>query len=327
MLANALYFHNKNNMQTNWKIRKKSLAFVTLSSYLLVSNWAQTGGLEQLFMQLLDSVLYTFLGILGAIFANLSGAGGGVVFIPVFNSLGLSEAQAISTSFTIQCFGMTAGAMTWCLHYLNATQAKSASAEIPEQQDIWRPFLPVVALTSLCSIAGIYSAYAGDFTPPGSLPKLFSIFSIALGASLLLQLFLARRASAKNAPVTDTGLKTYDYLCLALIGYFGGMITACLSVGVGELLVFYLLIRGFNIQLSLACAIVVTALSVWSAVFTLAGLTDSWLTYDPLWQLALYAGPGAVIGGLVAKSLVAKIPPLRLKFLLALLILFMGFAG
>ena len=114
---------------------------------------------------------------------------------------------------------------------------------------------------------------------------------------------------------------------MTLIGYFGGLITACLSVGVGELLVFYLLIRGFNIQLALACAIVVTAISVWSAAFTLVGSTSSWLAFEPMWQLALYAGPGAIIGGLVAKALVAKISPTRLKVLLALWILFMGLAG
>ncbi|WDD97555.1 sulfite exporter TauE/SafE family protein [Thalassomonas actiniarum] len=326
MLAKALYFHNKNNMQTNWKTRKKSLAFVTLSSYLLLSNWAQSGGLEQLLMQLLDSVLYTLLGILGAVFANLSGAGGGVVFIPVFNSLGLNEAQALSTSFTIQCFGMTAGAITWCLHYRNAIK-NTGVEKAPEQLSHWQAFLPVVAITSLCSVAGIYNAYTGDFTPPGSLPKLFSIFSIALGASLLLQLLLTRRSSQANAQTMPGGLKKIDYLCLLFIGYFGGIITACLSVGVGELLVFYLLIRGFNIQLSLACAIVVTAISVWSATLTLNGLTTGWISYQPVWQLALYAGPGAVIGGLVAKALVAKIPPLRLKFLLALWILLMGLAG
>ncbi|WDE07080.1 sulfite exporter TauE/SafE family protein [Thalassomonas viridans] len=313
-------------MQSNWKIRKKSLAFVTLSSYLLISNWAQSAGLEQLLMQLLDSVLYTLLGILGAIFANLSGAGGGVVFIPVFNSLNLTEAQAVSTSFAIQCFGMTAGAMTWCLHYLRARKP-SAGGQSAGQPNIWQAFLPVITVTSLCSIAGIYSAYTGDFTPPGSLPKLFSIFSIALGGSLLVQLLLARRSSANDTQSAAVNPTKFDYLSFVLIGYFGGLITACLSVGVGELLVFYLLIRGFSIQLSLACAIVVTALTVWSAAFTLTGLTGSWITFEPVWQLALYAGPGAVIGGLIAKTLVAKIPPLKLKFFLALLILFMGLAG
>ncbi|MEI8600615.1 hypothetical protein P4S55_05730 [Shewanella sp. PP-Sp27a-2] len=60
-----------------------------------------------------------FLGITGAIFANSTGAGGGggVIFIPVFSSLSFSESQSVATSFMIQCFGMTAGAISWSLHY------------------------------------------------------------------------------------------------------------------------------------------------------------------------------------------------------------------
>jgi len=47
-----------------------------------------------------DYVLFSFLGLLGAIFANTTGAGGGVVFIPMFNQLNFTESQSIATSFT-----------------------------------------------------------------------------------------------------------------------------------------------------------------------------------------------------------------------------------
>ena len=64
-----------------------------------------------------DYLHYIFLGITGAIFANSTGAGGGVIFIPVFNSLNLTSEQSISTSFAIQCFGMTTGAVAWFTTY------------------------------------------------------------------------------------------------------------------------------------------------------------------------------------------------------------------
>ena len=69
--------------------------------------------LEQVF----DYALFSLLGVLGAIFANSTGAGGGVIFIPAFNELNFTEIQSIGTSFAIQCFGMTAGGLTWWFHY------------------------------------------------------------------------------------------------------------------------------------------------------------------------------------------------------------------
>ncbi len=59
---------------------------------------------------------FSLLGLLGAIFANATGAGGGVVFIPAFQQLGVSEAQSVATSFAIQCFGMTMGSIVWLKH-------------------------------------------------------------------------------------------------------------------------------------------------------------------------------------------------------------------
>jgi len=74
-------------------------------------------GVQMLDGNALDSLLSSLLGVVGAVFANLSGAGGGVVFIPVFSELGLTESQSVATSFAIQSFGMTAGAITWSLYY------------------------------------------------------------------------------------------------------------------------------------------------------------------------------------------------------------------
>ena len=57
--------------------------------------------------------LFSVLGVIGAIFANATGAGGGVVFVPFFNYLSFSAQSVVATSFAIQCCGMTAGALTW----------------------------------------------------------------------------------------------------------------------------------------------------------------------------------------------------------------------
>ena len=85
----------------------------------LILIWCVVFALQQepirLFVQYAG---FTFLGILGAVFANATGAGGGVVFVPFFNQMGLSPSATVATSFAIQCFGMTAGAVTWWRFHL-----------------------------------------------------------------------------------------------------------------------------------------------------------------------------------------------------------------
>jgi len=284
--------------------KAKVLQFVP---FLLVVSWLLIAQVTQYApAQFIHSVLYSSLGIIGAIFANLSGAGGGVVFIPVFNYLGFTDGQSLSTSFTIQCFGMTAGAIVWSRYYFQNFRTNSN----------WQAFLPIILITAVMSIFGLWTAYLGVISPPSSLSKLFSVFSILLGLALLLQLFLVKQTNNNRSK-----LSSLDYGLLIFVGYFGGLITAWLSVGVGELLVFFLIIRGFHITMAIAAAVVVTAITVWSA-----SVEHLWLNSQAVWQVAIFAGPGAIVGGILAKNIAAKVSTTRLKLLLALWILFMGLA-
>ncbi len=278
------------------------LPVIIVLVYLIFANLLQSSS-----ALMLETSLYSLLGIIGAIFANLSGAGGGIVFIPVFNYLGFSDAQILSTSFSIQCFGMTAGALTWYRHY------KKTALHDPQ----WHSFLMIILLTALMSIMGIWTAFSDVVAVPASLSHLFSIFSIVLGLSLFVQIFILRRQLH-----TRTVLSAIDYVAFVLIGFFGGLITAWLSIGVGELLVLYLIFRGFNITMSIAAAVVVTALTVWCAA-----VEHLWLNSATVWQVALFAGPGAIIGGVLAKTIAAKISTRNLKLVLAIWILAMGLAG
>ena len=45
--------------------------------------------------QLSEYISFSLLGVLGAIFANSTGAGGGVIFIPMFNHLAFSETNQL----------------------------------------------------------------------------------------------------------------------------------------------------------------------------------------------------------------------------------------
>ena len=53
-----------------------------------------------------DFGFFFLLGILGAVVANSTGAGGGIIFIPSFTALGLAGNEALGTSILIQCFGL-----------------------------------------------------------------------------------------------------------------------------------------------------------------------------------------------------------------------------
>jgi uncharacterized membrane protein YfcA len=255
----------------------------------------------------LEHLGFLFLGIIGAIFANSTGAGGGVVFIPVFAHFGYSEAQAISTSFGIQCFGMTAGAITWCFYY-RGTRA--------DNSQIWQSFLPVIAIGSLFSIIGIWYNYVAELAPPAALHEIFSVFSILLGLSILATIFLLRPGPSRNQ------LESRDLIVLAVISFGGGLITAWLSVGVGEIVAFYLILRRFDVTMAIAAAVVISAITVWSAT-----LQHFWFNSDANWQVIAFAGPGAIVGGILARNLVGHFSARRLKIFFGTWLLIIGLAS
>lgn len=245
---------------------------------------------------------FLFLGITGAIFANATGAGGGVIFIPVFSSLNFSEVQSVSTSFMIQCFGMTAGAISWSGYYRRHHH----------HDKTWSGFIPSILLAATCSVLGLWSSQLWQLSSPSSLHTSFSLFSIILGIAIII--------SSQRRPLQSHRLNAQDYCWLAIIGYLGGIITAWLSVGVGELLVIYLMLRGVCAKMAVAIGVVVSAITVWSAspihVFASSSHT--------LFELVLFAGPGAIIGGLLARKLALFLPVRTLKLFFSSWIILTG---
>lgn len=254
-----------------------------------------------------EHIAYTLLGVIGAIFANATGAGGGVVFIPAFEQLNFSSAQAVATSFGIQCMGMTTGAIVWTRFY----QAKSRGSEARH----WRPFWQVIGLVAPASVAGLWLIYGFNWAAPGSLNALFGWFSILLGSAILL-VSLCLKLDTK-APLSE--LSSIDKAALVGIGFIGGAITAWLSVGVGEILAIYLMLRRFDAIMAVAAAVVVSALTV------LCGVLEH-LVFNPELYLpvVMFAGPGAVLGAVLARQLASRLPVQKLKLMFSLWVLLMG---
>lgn len=254
-------------------------------------------------IELIDYVLFSFLGTLGAIFANSTGAGGGVVFIPMFTKLNFTEQQSVATSFAIQCFGMTAGAITWWNHY------KTEKTDLR----LWQGFRRIISVTCIASIVGLYSVFYNQINSPASLHVSFSYFSLILGFFIILTIYLMKGQRERST------LYPIDYIAIIFIGLFGGAVTAWLSVGVGELLVIYLLLRRFDISMAVAAAVIVSAITVWAAIAQVQS--------QVYWQVVLFAGPGAVLGGIFAKTVVMHLSATKLKLFFACWLLISGAIG
>ncbi|WP_411272098.1 sulfite exporter TauE/SafE family protein [Alteromonas sp. CYL-A6] len=253
---------------------------------------------------------FGLLGVVGAIFANATGAGGGVIFVPFFNYLNFSALAIVATSFAIQCCGMTAGALSWAAHARQQTGMQ------------WSPLRRGLLLTVPASLCGIWLAqYGADVTPglavlKGNLDNLhlgFGLFSVFLALAIYGSVFVLHRVNNK------TQVTLLDTLALPAIGFVGGIVTAWLSVGVGELVAVYLIIRGFNVTMSIALAVILTACSVWGAITYHLFVTGAIVT-----EVVLFAGAGAVVGGIVARHVVLAFSARRLKLFFATWVLLMG---
>ena len=276
------------------RLRWIRLGFYLVAAVILVSLGTGSFGREEApFAQVGSHWHFFFIGILAAVVANSTGAGGGIVFLPVFTVLGLSVGQSLATSFAIQCFGMTAGALTWLLHL------KRDAVQDSQSECVARIFL----VSAAGSLAGL--RVAQDFLPdPGlNIEWFFSLFSLAVG---LIIIYRTLRKDASNGgregpitPVEMTGL--------AISTFIGGAITAWLSVGVGEILAIHLLALRFRVNIAVAAAVGVTSITVITGVaHYLAG---------PLIveEVLVMAAPGALIGGTLAKRLAVSLGAKRLK--------------
>ncbi|MEE2526839.1 sulfite exporter TauE/SafE family protein [Hyphobacterium sp. HN65] len=244
---------------------------------------------------------FAAIGLFGALVANSTGVGGGVVFVPAFSMLretgimDVSPAQTIGVSFAIQCFGMTTGSLTWLNRYRKTPVTDRAANG---QDRLWL----VIALVLPLSLASMLATQYLARPDPLLSFLLFKIFSIGLGTALLLQLFLSRGNHRARVRFEQA-----DYLALATIGLAGGVATALFSVGVGELMALYLFLRRFPLELTVASAVIVSAISV------VAGVPYHLLSGNLVSEILLFAAPAVVLGGFLAPRLAVWLGAFRLK--------------
>lgn len=253
------------------------------------------------------------VGVVGALFANATGAGGGVVFLPVFHTFGLANENIVASSFAIQCCGMLAGSLAWYQQY-----GKVASCpQSKQQKQHWDLILPTLKIITLPTFFGLWLVQYGIdsrqlMAQEHLLHWIFAVFSILLGVFML---FTTRRGERFDHLVWHHR----DNVCLILIGFFGGMLTAVLSVGVGELVAIYCVLRGMTPRAAIALAVMLSAATVWAAI-------PYYLVIDQqiIWPVVSMAAIGAVIGGTYAKYIVLQLTPVKVKIFFACWVLISG---
>ncbi|TKB43112.1 sulfite exporter TauE/SafE family protein [Thalassotalea mangrovi] len=260
---------------------------------------------------------FLFLGIGGAIAANSTGAGGGIVFVPSFTAMGMNIDQVIATSVAIQCFGMSVGSFTWLYWFSRKPKicaAGAVTATVPESLSL---ILSALLVCVPPSITGMWLVQYLPFPPVGDVNLIFSIFSLLFGVLVLAQ--VATIGDKVNH--VEQSFSKANIALLVFASFIGGIITAWISVGVGEIIAVVLLLLGFSVMYSVAVGVMVSAITV------IAGVADFALQGHIVTEVLLFAAPGAMIGGFIARFIAQALGGMRLKIFLGSWILLVGIAG
>jgi len=288
--------------------RSRSLFLALFASYFVVAGalFLQLNGSQWLLEKIIGFGHFLLLGLGGAIVANSTGAGGGIVFIPAFSSLGLSQSEALSTSIMIQCFGMTAGTISWFISF----RSREAIFER------YRQFLISAILTaSLSSVAGVIISQLWLRSEISiSMLTIFSVLSILFG---LILLFSNLHSGAKAFP--KTMMAQSDYLLMIPLCFAGGVITSVISIGVGEILLILLFLRKYPMHISIFVAVCVSAITVIACAPYQITAEQS-----VAWDIVAFAAPGAVVGGILGRYFALMLGASRVKMFCALWILATG---
>ncbi len=250
--------------------------------------------------------LFFALGLLGALVANSTGAGGGVIFIPFFTVLGLTANESVATSMAIQCCGMTAGAIAWLTQYKVQPASFHCTPGVLKQ---------LIVLAGISTIIGVLLAQYG--LPPLNLgiEPLFRWFSLFFGVVLFVYTLATRNVQRHE----QTRLSLMAAGSIVVTGLLGGMVTAWLSVGVGECLALLLFFLGFNAKLAVAVGVIASSISVLTGVVHHIVVTEA-----VRWEVFLFAGQAALIGGYLARHITLWLGGHKLKLFFAVWIFLSG---
>ncbi|GAA4475794.1 sulfite exporter TauE/SafE family protein [Gluconacetobacter asukensis] len=234
------------------------------------------------------------IGVAGAFVANSTGIGGGIVFVPAFKYLGIDPADVIGTSILIQCFGMSMGALTYLSGRIRNRRGGLQN----------RTYVTSVLVALIPSVFSAVLVTSADLRPDIPVTQVFKLVSF-----VLLVLMLGSELSG----IKGDGCfrSTTDGPILFVLGLIGGVFVGWISIGAGELIAVYMLMRGFVPRDAIGIAVVVTALLV---------LCVTVFSFPPLMTDrvdGLFIAVGALCGGVLGPTLVSVVGPRRMKLFCA----------
>ncbi len=245
------------------------------------------------------------IGVIGAIIANTSGTGGGVVFVPVFNALrewevmDLQPLQVVGVSMCIQSFGMTMGALRWTDRLYHQPQPGPLHAQVRP-----RDFFTVAGAVLALSLPVMHATQRLTAFDQHAVLMGYKTFSILLGIALIASTWTVNLERAEKAR-----LERLDLAVLLMLAIPGGMLTALFSVGIGELVALYLFIRHYPVLLCTGAACLISSVSVVvGALWHVEAGTIQW-------EVVLLAAPAAALGGFLARPIALWLGARRLKTL------------
>lgn len=253
---------------------------------------------------LLDYWYFFLIGITGAIVANSTGAGGGIIFIPFFSALGITASETLASSIMIQTFGMTAGAIGWISSINKNDHFSRESSNLQKT---------ILLYSAPAAITGVLFAQYVLVTPPFQMLMIFRVFSIVFGVALLW-ITLIKKEHVR----TKHHINAAERIMLSVSAFLGGLITAWISIGIGEIMAIVLIMRHFPIMLAVSTGVCLSSISVLTAA------PYHIIQDNPVWQIVLFAAPAAIIGGSIARFLSFRLGPVRLKIFFATWVLVTG---
>ncbi|MDX8397227.1 MAG: sulfite exporter TauE/SafE family protein [Mariprofundaceae bacterium] len=277
---------------------------ITAYAIMAAATFFQLNGINWLLQECSNYWHFFIIGLGGAVIAT--GAGGGIVFIPAFTNMGLSQEQAVGTSIVIQCFGMTTGAIAWFLSFRKR----------PAIYQRYESFMKITILVAgISSIIGVLiGEYILSHKLPFSVNSAFSMLSICFGLIILTVSYIKSNNSSPRSQASKL-----DLLLCSLIGLAGGVITSIISIGVGEILLMLLFFRRYPIQIAIFMAVAISAITVLAAAPSFI-----WGLNSVVWGIVMFAAPAAMLGGVLGQKLTAQLGATRIKIFCALWILFTG---
>jgi len=259
--------------------------------------------------------------ILIATIAMTSGIGGAVFFAPLFILvLKLNPATAVGTALITEFFGFTSGVIAY-----------------------YRRKLIDFKLGKMLLVFSVPTALAGSLITDWFSPDL--IKSIFAGGVILIgyQIFQSLRAeqtaivptenSQPGNELTDARGRVFQYtVCEKKLGLgaasVGGTFLGIASVGLAELLEYYLIVRcRVPAPVAVATSIFVVVVSVLFAslghIFRFASAADAEVLTRVL-NVVMFTVPGVIIGGQLGPLIQSRVNPEHVKLVLAGLFVAVG---